>query len=128
MNRILAGLAIAGAIAAAQTPDARADYRTDYLGEQQYVADLSTAGVPAGTAAQETYVGELICAHLADGLSTTEVALRMINGAGATRDEATAIVGLAVIDICPQYAPVPLNHTPAPVPVTIASAIAGGLA
>lgn len=129
---ILAGLA---ALGAAVSPHAHADADSDNA--MTYVADLATAGVPAGTPAQEARVGQLICGNLAGGFTTTAIALRLINIAGASRDEAIAIVGLAVIDMCPQYAPVPIvpspiDHTPlAPAPTddpghfTLASVIIG---
>lgn len=117
---IIAGLATVGA---AVSPAAHADPDT------KYIVDLATAGLPMGSAAQEIYMGQLICKNLAGGLSTTDAALRLINGGGVSTDVAVAIVGLAVIDMCPQFASVPITHTPppaveSPVPVTIASAIA----
>lgn len=133
MNRIIAGVMLAGAIVGSIPPDAHGDPgNVNNDPGARYVADLALAGVPVGTPAQETYVGELICHNLAGGMTTTATALRLINGAGTSTDEAIAIVGLAVIDMCPQYAPVPIVHPttplmPAPVDpghFTVAHAIA----
>lgn len=137
MNRIIAGLALAGAIVAATPPDAHAEpYTSPYLGTDHYVSDLARAGVPIGTDAQEVYVGQLICGNLANGMTTTAAATRLIN-VGLSTDLAIAIVGLAVIDICPvYYPPVPISSPPVsaptpgstPVPVTIAGSVRDALA
>lgn len=121
MNRIIAGLMLAGAVAASQTPDAHADPGLTYI------ADLALAGVPTGTTAQEIYLGELICGNLSTGVPITETVTRLLPVAGMTPRIAVTIVSAAVMDLCPQYAPSAGTSSPAPtqpVPVTIASAIA----
>ena len=118
---IFAGLATLGA---AISPQAHADPDTSYI------VDLANAGVSMGTPAQEAYMGQLICQNLAGGLSAVNAAQRLL-GAGATIDQAAAMVGLAIVDLCPQYA----NSLPPAAPrsstptgdtqhVTIASSIA----
>ena len=120
---IFAGLATLGA---ALSPQAHADPNTNYI------VDLANAGVPMGTPAQEAYMGQLICQNLAGGLSAVNAAQRLL-GAGVTVDQAAAIVGFAIVDLCPQYrSALPSTSTPSQPStptgdsqhVTIASSIA----
>lgn len=126
MNRIIAGLAVAGAIVSA-APQAHADPGTDHGNAQfVYTVDLARAGI-TGPMYQEILVGETICDNLAHGMPIAQTITRLIPVPGMTPQMAVTIVSAAVMDLCPQYAPAqtPTASPPVDPPhVTIASAIA----
>jgi hypothetical protein len=122
MNHVLTNVVIAGAIISLTASIPVAHGAPDDAGQVQYVIDLSGAGIPLGAPAQEVYVGQLICANLADGLPIVEAVQRLITGAGVPTTTAIEIVSLAVVDMCPQYAPSGTTRSTEPLRVTIADA------
>jgi hypothetical protein len=118
MNRIIAGLAIAGAIVSA-APNAHADD-----GTTKYIVDLAAAGVPQDTAAGELAAGRAVCDAAATGASLSDIAAYVIAKTGFPPLMVTTIVALSVADLCPQYAPQGTRRTITQTPVTIASSLA----
>ncbi len=92
---IIAGLA---ALGAAVSPPAHADAETTYI------AHLASAGVAIGTAAEEVYLGQLVCQNVGGGMPIAEAAQRMVAGGGMPPQMAMTIAGYAISDLCPQYA------------------------